>query len=210
MPGLSSSSKTIETSNEFMLANELNHFFCRFQSDGHYESCTNLVRSITPTGAELVTITVEEVRNAVQRNNRSKALRPDHSSALISKSFAWDLAPGWQPIFQQSVNTTHLILWYFSFLTNRVQPVKVNNTLSSPRITSVGVPQGSISSPVSFISDCTSDCTTTVPNQFLLKYSDDSTLLILFKRTDDPTLYQSSVWIGLCGGVIRMPLLLIQ
>lgn len=87
----------------------------------------------------------------------------------------------------------HLILWYFSFLTNRVQRVKLNNTMSSPRITGVGVPQGSISSPVSFTSDCTSDCTTTVPNQFLLKYSDDSTLLTLFKRTGDPILCQSNV-----------------
>ena len=39
----------------------------------------------------------------------------------------------------------------------------------------------------------TSDCTTSLPNQFLLKYSDDSTLLTLSTKFDDPTLYQGNV-----------------
>ena len=38
----------------------------------------------------------------------------------------------------------YLIHWYFSFLTNSVQLVKVNDTLSSPNTTNVGVPQGCI------------------------------------------------------------------
>ena len=73
----------------------------------------------------------------------------------------------------------YLILWYFSFLTNRVQLVKVNDTLSSPKTTNVGVPQGCISSPVLFTL-YTSNCT-------------DSTLLTLSTQFDAPTLYQGNV-----------------
>lgn len=42
------------------------------------------------------------------------------------------------------------ISWYMSFLTNRVQRVKVNKTMSSATITNVGVPQGCVNSPILF------------------------------------------------------------
>ena len=51
MTGLSSSNKTIVSDNEFMLANDLNYFFCHFESDSHFERFTDLVRPITLTDA---------------------------------------------------------------------------------------------------------------------------------------------------------------
>ena len=309
MTGMSSSNKPIVTGNELMFANELNDFFCRFDSPSHLNDCEDLVNTIKLSNSDRINITVEEVRATFQRNNTRKALGPDQSSALILKTFARELAPVWQPIFQQSLDTHHIPLawktshikpipkkkcpkehndyrpialtsvimkslekiivkhlnrqmgglhdpyqfaykqgrstedavvtlvhiiskhldkpntyaralfldfssafntiqpnlllskmiklqinpyiihWYFSFLTNRVQLVKVNDTLSSPITTNVGVPQGCISSPRLFTL-YTSDCTTNVPNQYLLKYSDDSTLVTLFTQPDDHTLYQ--------------------
>ncbi|KAL2103161.1 hypothetical protein ACEWY4_000029 [Coilia grayii] len=310
--GMSSPNKLIVTGNELMFANELNYFFCRFDSSSHLSDCENIINTINLSYSDRIPITVEEVRGTFQRNSTRKALGPDHSSALILKTFAWELAPVWQPIFQQSLDTHHIplawktshikpipkkkcpkeyndyrpialtsvimkslekiivqhlnrqmgglqdpyqfaykqgrstedavvalthiiskhldkpntyaralfidfssafntiqpnlllskmikfqinpyiIYWYFSFLTNRVQLVKVNDTLSSPITTNVGVPQGCISSPRLFTL-YTSDCTTNVPNQFLFKYSDDSTLVTLFTKTDDGSLYQNDV-----------------
>ena len=43
-----------------------------------------------------------------------------------------------------------IIKWYFSFLTNRVQCVKINEAKSDPEHISTGVPQGCVSSPVLF------------------------------------------------------------
>ena len=88
--------------------------------------------------------------------------------------------------------TPILFTGIFSFLTNRVQLVKVNYTLSSPNTTNVRVPQGYLRSPVLFTL-YTSDCTTSVPNHYLLKYSDDSILVTLFTQSKDHTLYQGNV-----------------
>ena len=85
-----------------------------------------------------------------------------------------------------------VIQFYHTFLTNRIQYVKVNKTLSSPIRTRVGAPQGCISSPVLFTL-YTADYNTCEPNQFLLKYSDDSTLIALMTVSDDPRQYQCSV-----------------
>ena len=63
--------------------------------------------------------------------------------------------------------------------------------LWTPIRTRVGAPQGCISSPVLFTL-YTSDCNTCQSNQFLLKYSDDSTLISLMSDSDDPIQYQHS------------------
>ncbi len=85
-----------------------------------------------------------------------------------------------------------LIFFFHSFLTIRVQRVRVNKTISAPITTNVGAPQGRVSS-LRLFTLYTDDCSTTTPNQFIVKYSDDSTLLSLLTDSDDPKSYQLSV-----------------
>ena len=51
---------------------------------------------------------------------------------------------------QMNVNP-YIIKWYHSFLTDRVQLVKVNETLSLTVVTNTGAPQGCVSLPISYI-----------------------------------------------------------
>ena len=74
------------------------------------------------------------------------------------------------------------IHWYASFLTNRVQRVNVNRTLSSTLTSIVGAPQGCASSAVLFTlytdscrtEERLSGGRTTDRTNTILKYSDDS------------------------------------
>lgn len=86
----------------------------------------------------------------------------------------------------------YLIHWYASFLTNRVQLVKVNKTLSSAISTNVGAPQGCVSSALLFTL-YTDDCRSTSKNQYVLKYSDDTVLLTLLTDSDSSDLHQQGV-----------------
>ena len=43
------------------------------------------------------------------------------------------------------------LLWFKSYLTNRVQTVTVNSTLSDFQLFNIGIPHGSISGPLLFI-----------------------------------------------------------
>ena len=67
-----------------------------------------------------------------------------------------------------------LILWITSFLVNRSQTVSFKQTLSLPRSTSTGSPQGTVLSPVLFTL-YTNDCTGSPITPFI-KYSDDTAL----------------------------------
>lgn len=67
-------------------------------------------------------------------------------------------------LMQMNVNP-FLIKWYFSFLTNRSQCVRVNNILSEARIVSTGAPQGCVSSPVLFTL-YTIECSSSHPGNF--------------------------------------------
>lgn len=61
-----------------------------------------------------------------------------------------------QKMIQMNVNP--FIKWFYSFLTDRTQNVRINNSLSDPKHISTGAPQGCVSSPVLFIL-YTNDCT---------------------------------------------------
>ena len=78
---------------------------------------------------------------------------------------------------QMNVNP-YIIKWYHSFLTYRVQLVKVNQTLSQTVVTNTGAPQGCVSSPILYIL-YTSDCTSSSTNNYIIKFSDDSAILSL-------------------------------
>ena len=73
--------------------------------------------------------------------------------------------------------------WYHSFLTNRSQLVKVNQTYSLPSITNVGAPQGGVSSSLLFTL-CTNDCRPVNGSNCIIKIADDTALLsLLFAKT---------------------------
>ncbi len=85
-----------------------------------------------------------------------------------------------------------LLKWYYSFLTDRRQQVKVNHSISEVRRTSTGVPQGCVSSPILFTL-YTNDCTSHDPSNLIIKYSDDTALLSLLYNDTNPSVYYSEV-----------------
>ena len=92
---------------------------------------------------------------------------------------------------QMSVNP-FLIKWYFSFLTNRSQQVRVNNILSECKSISTGAPQGCVSSPVLFTL-YTNDCTNSHPGNLVFKFSDDTAILSLLHKDSSTSVYFSEI-----------------
>ena len=92
---------------------------------------------------------------------------------------------------QMNVNS-FIIKWYFSFLTNRIQHVKVNKAISDPRCISTGAPQGCVSSPVLFTL-YTNGCVSKTPNNYIVKFSDDTAILSLLHRDQDTSVYHSEI-----------------
>lgn len=85
-----------------------------------------------------------------------------------------------------------IIQWYYSFLTDRTQRVKVNDSLSQVKYCSTGVPQGCVSSPVLFTL-YTNECSNRHPQNCILKYSDDTAILSLLKKQDSSSIYYSEI-----------------
>ena len=81
-----------------------------------------------------------------------------------------------------------IIKWFYSLLTERTQQVKVNSALSVWRKCSTGVPQGGVSSPFLFTA-YTNDCRSSQPNNFIIKFSDDTVILSLLRGADCPSGY---------------------
>lgn len=74
----------------------------------------------------------------------------------------------------------HLNKWIFSFLTNRKIAVKVNNIISDSHNLNLGVPQGSVLSPllfILFINDLESYISKEI-NAFLTMFADDTTICV--------------------------------
>lgn len=85
-----------------------------------------------------------------------------------------------------------LIRWYHSFLTKRPQQVKFNSSLSNTEICSTGAPQGCVSSPFLFIL-YTNDCVSSEPNQYVVKFSDDTAVLSLLTKNSDSSIHREAV-----------------
>ena len=86
----------------------------------------------------------------------------------------------------------YIIKWYHSFLTDRVQLVKVNQTLSQTVVTNTSAPQGCVSSPILYIL-YTNDCTSSSTNNYIIKFSDDSAILSLLHADSDIGMYTSKI-----------------
>ena len=92
---------------------------------------------------------------------------------------------------QLNVNP-YIIKWYLSFLTDRVQIVKVNQTLSQTVVTNTSAPQGCVSLPILYIL-YTNDCTSSITNNYIIKFSDDSAILSLLHADSDISMYTSEI-----------------
>ncbi len=88
--------------------------------------------------------------------------------------------------------STLLIKWFYSFLSNRTQQVRVNGTLSEVKYSNTGVPQGCVSSPVLFAL-YTNDCRSTYTNNYIMKYADDTVILSLLHKDMDLSSYHSEI-----------------
>ena len=82
----------------------------------------------------------------------------------------------------------YIIKWYHSFLTDRVQLVKVNQTFSQTVVTNTSAPQGCVSSPILYIL-YTNDCTSSSTNNYIIQFSDDSAILSLLHVDSDISMY---------------------
>lgn len=117
----------------------------------------------------------------------ARALFIDYSSAfntirpdlLLSKMQQLDINP-------------YLIHWYHSFLIRRQQLVRINKTLFPVVTTSSGAQQGCVSSPLLF-TIYTNDCTIETPDQYFIKFFDDTVLVALMTEEMKPDLYYESV-----------------
>ena len=92
---------------------------------------------------------------------------------------------------QMDVNPC-IIKWYFSFLTNRTQQVKVNGKISNSHDISTGAPQGCVSSPVLFTL-YTNSCVRNNSNNYIVKFSDDTAILSLLYKDQDILSYGSEI-----------------
>ena len=73
--------------------------------------------------------------------------------------------------------------WFSSYLENRIQSVKLEDTISSPQKVNFGVPQGSVLGPVLF-NIYVNDLVTFLRNCFIVQYADDTQILLESKIED--------------------------
>ena len=97
---------------------------------------------------------------------------------------------------QMDVNP-YIIKWYCDFLIERQQQVKVNSTLSDLQAISTGAPQGCVSSPFLFII-YTNELRNRHPNNYIIKFSDDTVILSLLEESSTIDLYRQEL-----EGVVR-------
>ena len=120
-------------------------------------------------------------KHLTERKSYARVLYADFSSAFDTV----------QPqLLVQKLNNMNvnpfIIQWFYSLLTNRSQRVMVNSVISDSKTCSTGVPQGAVSSPFLFTA-YTNDCRSSQPDNYILKFSDDTVILSLMwsdKTTD--------------------------
>ncbi|KAK1792142.1 hypothetical protein P4O66_001919 [Electrophorus voltai] len=79
---------------------------------------------------------------------------------------------------------TSLCDWISNFLTDRPQSVRVGNCASSTLTLSTGAPQGCVLSPLLY-SLYTYDCTATSSSTIIVKFADDTVVMVLISDNDE-------------------------
>ena len=89
---------------------------------------------------------------------------------------------------------------HYSFLSNR-QQVRFNSVLSDKAVSSTGAPQGTVSSSLLFTL-YTNDCVSSQPDQYLVKFSDDTVILSLLTSESTISSHTNGVdrFVGWCDG----------
>ena len=70
----------------------------------------------------------------------------------------------------------NLILWIYSYLSERPQYTRIKNVKSDIVFTNTGVPQGCVLAPLLFTL-YTNDCSSNFPSSSIIKYADDTAIV---------------------------------
>ncbi|KAK3529268.1 hypothetical protein QTP70_022984 [Hemibagrus guttatus] len=190
------------------LAEDLNEFYCRFETAGltpharsEHLSTQPLVPPETPVSPYRANRSMDDAVNMglhfiLQHLHKSgtyvRLLFVDFSSAFntIIPTLLWTkLTQLFVPSF--------ICQWITSFLRDRHQLVKLGKFTSNSRTTSTGAPQGCVLSPPLF-SLYTNNCTSTVK---LLKFTDNTTVIGLIQDGEESAYRQEveqlAVWCSL-------------
>ncbi|KAK3559218.1 hypothetical protein QTP86_005471 [Hemibagrus guttatus] len=190
------------------LAEDLNEFYCRFETAGltpharsEHLSTQPLVPPETPVSPYRANRSMDDAVNMglhfiLQHLHKSgtyvRLLFVDFSSAFntIIPTLLWTkLTQLFVPSF--------ICQWITSFLRDRHQLVKLGKFTSNSRTTSTGTPQGCVLSPPLF-SLYTNNCTSTVK---LLKFTDNTTVIGLIQDGEESAYRQEveqlAVWCSL-------------
>ncbi len=90
-----------------------------------------------------------------------------------------------------------ILLLLLNFLTDRIQRVFVNGSMSSVITSNTGSPQGCVLSPLLFIV-CTNSCRSLQENSYLLKFSDDTVLVSLLQGAQSDHGCALSLFVNWC------------
>lgn len=109
--------KPLSALNERARANDLNNFYMHFNVDNS-EKCANVLENVVcDLNAHRIEIQLETVVKTFKCIYTKKATGPDGLSAFILKSFADELSPAWQKLFQLSVDSYSIPkLWKTSII----------------------------------------------------------------------------------------------
>lgn len=97
--------KPLHDNNEMDRANELNNFYLRFETNT-FNECNKILGEINCNmGTSRILIHSEDVTRVLKTQCSSKATGPDDMSCFLLKTFAEELTPAWQRLFQLSIDT---------------------------------------------------------------------------------------------------------
>ena len=98
--------KPLHSSDDGSMANELNNFYLRFDTQDFSSECNNVINTIS-IGGDVPKIDIDhiEVTKLFKRIDTNKAAGPDGVSSFLLKTCAEELTPAWAPVFQRSVDS---------------------------------------------------------------------------------------------------------
>ena len=112
-------------------ASELNKFYARFDIDDRSDECQQLLATIPPPLAGEINIPVADVASELKKLKPHKASGPDGITGRVLRACAEELAPAFQPIYQESLDSGHVpTLWKSSTIIpvpKKARPTELNH-----------------------------------------------------------------------------------